>query len=312
VAQKRPDDDPKNRSSAHGKSGSTEARDTALSAARMGRVYLNSDSYSDALAYFVRAEENALRSDMTDAELASLYVDIAACHLGLGRHDKARSYIAQVEELELGSEHDEIRAEAGVVLARTEVKAGRFRKSLVAADRAYALLRKKPDSPLLAEASRVLGTAHAELGNSTGARDCFVDCLVCNRRLGNDEGMAGAYNNLGILAKRSGDLASAIDYFERALEIDRRLDSTPPQQPRRGALQDVEVVGGGDESEKGAGDLRGTRSRARRGFGRVRSGQRLSCAPRLGGSEKALHKRAEREPGGGLSEGGGAGTGVPG
>jgi DNA-binding NtrC family response regulator/tetratricopeptide (TPR) repeat protein len=189
----------------------------------MGRVYLNSDSYSDALAYFVRAEENALRSDMTDAELASLYVDIAACHLGLGRHDKARSYIAQVEELELGSEHDEIRAEAGVVLARTEVKAGRFRKSLVAADRAYALLRKKPDSPLLAEASKVLGTAHAELGNSTGARDCFVDCLVCNRRLGNDEGMAGAYNNLGILAKRSGDLASAIDYFERALEIDRRL-----------------------------------------------------------------------------------------
>jgi DNA-binding NtrC family response regulator/Flp pilus assembly protein TadD len=50
-----------------------------------------------------------------------------------------------------------------------------------------------------------------------------MDCLVCNRRLGNDEGVAGAYNNLGILAKRSGDLSTAIDYFERALEIDSRL-----------------------------------------------------------------------------------------
>lgn len=189
----------------------------------MGQFYLASDSYSDALEYLQRVESDALRSQLSEAEVVSLYTGLARCCLGLGRHDEARSYVEKVAALAARCEDSISAAEADVILAKTEIKSGRFRKSLRAAERAYAVLRKEPDSALLAEASKALGTAHAELGNMTAARDCLIDCLVCNRRLGNEEGVAGAYNNLGILAKRSGDLATAIDYFERSLEIDRRL-----------------------------------------------------------------------------------------
>ena len=203
--------------------GDLSSRGSAISVLRMGQFYLESDSYSDAMAYFLRADEEALRSQLSDDETASLYASLARCYLGLGKHDEARGCAEKVLALAARAGNRTSAAEANVILARTEAKSGRFRKSLRAAEQAYAVLRKEPDSALLAEASKVLGTAHAELGNMTAARDCLTDCLVCNRRLGNDEGVAGAYNNLGIMAKRSGDLSTAIDYFERALEIDRRL-----------------------------------------------------------------------------------------
>jgi DNA-binding NtrC family response regulator/tetratricopeptide (TPR) repeat protein len=189
----------------------------------MGQFYLESDSYSDAMVYFLRADEEARRSQLSNDDVARLYASLARCYFGLGRHDEARSCAEKVSALAARTGNSVTAAEANVILSRTEAKSGRFRKSLREAERAYAVLRKEPDSALLAEASKALGTAHAELGNMTAARDCLIDCLVCNRRLGNDEGVAGAYNNLGILAKRSGDLSTAIEYFERALDIDKRL-----------------------------------------------------------------------------------------
>jgi DNA-binding NtrC family response regulator/tetratricopeptide (TPR) repeat protein len=192
----------------------------------MGQFYLESDSYSDAMVYFLRADEEALRSQLSGDDVALLYASLARCYLGLGKHDEARSCAEKVSALAVRTGNSVMAAEANVILSRTEAKSGRFRKSLREAEQAYAVLRKEPDSALLAEASKALGTAHAELGNMTAARDCLIDCLVCNRRLGNDEGVAGAYNNLGILAKRSGDLSTAIEYFEHALDIDKRLGRT--------------------------------------------------------------------------------------
>jgi len=210
----------------HGDHGDLSSRESAISVLRMGQFYLESDSYSDAMVYFLRADEEALRSQLSDSEVASLHASLARCYFGLGKYDEARNCAQYVGVLAARAGDSTAAAEANVILARTDAKSGRFRKSLHAAEQAYAVLRKEPDSALLAEASKALGTAHAELGNMTAARDCLMDCLVCNRRLGNDEGVAGAYNNLGILAKRSGDLSVAIDYFERALEIDKRLGRT--------------------------------------------------------------------------------------
>ncbi|MFH1690001.1 MAG: sigma 54-interacting transcriptional regulator [Candidatus Eisenbacteria bacterium] len=224
MARKRPDIKPDlSAQRGPGEHGSPNSRESAVSVLRMGQFYLESDSYSDAMEYLKRVDEDALRSQLSDAEVVTLYAGLARCCLGLGRHDEARGHAEKVATLAARREDPVSAAEADVILAKTEGKSGRFRKSLRAAERAYAVLRKEPDSALLAEASKALGAAHAELGNMTAARDCLIDCLVCNRRLGNEEGVAGAYNNLGILAKRSGDLSTAIDYFERSLEIDRRL-----------------------------------------------------------------------------------------
>jgi len=202
---------------------SRSTRDATLTAIRLGDVYLGSDSYSDALGYFVRAGEGELGAELSDAEAAGLYVRIAKCHLGLGDYRSARIHCAKLDNLELADDEISVWAEANVVLARVEIESGRYDEALRAAQKAYETLRTSPDSPLLAEAGKALGVANAELGNITAARDYFTDYLVSQKRLGDEAGLASAYNNLGVLAKRMGDLNGALDHLENALEIDRRL-----------------------------------------------------------------------------------------
>jgi DNA-binding NtrC family response regulator/tetratricopeptide (TPR) repeat protein len=202
---------------------SRSARDAALTAIRLGDVYLGSDSYSDALGYFVQAGGGELGAELSDTEAAELFVRIAKCHLGLGDYRSARSYCAKLDDLELDDDETSVWAEANVVLSRVEIESGRYDEALLAAQKAYEALRTSPDSPLLAEAGKALGIANAELGNITAARDYFTDYLVSQKRLGDEAGLATAYNNLGILAKRTGDLNGALEHLENSLEIDRRL-----------------------------------------------------------------------------------------
>ena len=202
---------------------SRSAREAALTAVRLGHVYLDSDSYSDALGYFTQAVSEALGDKLSDSEVGCTYVSIARCHLGLGSCREARAYCARLDDLELADDESDVWAEANVVLARIEIECGRYAEALRAAEKAYEVLRTRPDGTLLAEAGKALGVANAELGNIKAARDYFTDYLVCQKRLGSDAGLAGAYNNLGILAKRAGDFNGALDYFESALKIDRRL-----------------------------------------------------------------------------------------
>jgi len=204
--------------------GPVTPREDALSSIQMGLVYLDSDSYSDAIECLERAAAESLLTHLETPERAQLFAALARGYVGLGEHDLARSWVDALEAV--GAEDPVVAAEADVILSRIESRAGRFRESLAAAQRAYDVLRDLPESQLLADAAKIMGTAHAELGNVSAARDCLVDCLVTNRRLGDEAGMAGAYNNLGILAKRTGDLSGAIEYFEEALKIDRRLGRT--------------------------------------------------------------------------------------
>lgn len=198
-------------------------RDAVVTAIRLGEMYLESDSYSDALGYYTQAEGDELASKLTPPELAALRVNIAKCYLGLGSYTEARDYCAAAGENDLGEEEGTVLAEADVILARVEIESGRYDEALRAAQKAYGVLRAQPDSKLLAEAGKALGIANAELGNIDAARDYFTDYLVCQKRLGDEAGLASAYNNLGILAKRAGHLNRALELLESSLEIDRKL-----------------------------------------------------------------------------------------
>ena len=205
---------------------SRSARDAALTAIRLGDLYLESDNYSDALGYFVQASEDDLGDALNDEELGLVLVRTAKCHAALGDYREARASIAELDDLELDEESDDVWAEANVVLARIENESGRYDEALRAAQKAYEVLRTRPDSELLAEAGKALGVANAELGNIQAARDYFTDYLVAVKRLDDEAGLAIAYNNLGVLAKRTGDLHAALEHLESALSIDRRLGRT--------------------------------------------------------------------------------------
>ncbi len=202
----------------------TSRKADALSEIRMGILYLESDSYVEAIESFARAAEDPSLERLETTDLARLYSGLARAYVGLGMHEEARSWAEALGTLD--PDDPVMVAESDVIVGRTESRAGRFREALAAAKRAYDVLREGEECALLADASKIMGTAHAELGDTAAARDCFIDCLVTYRRLGNDAGVAGAYNNLGILSKRTGDLGAAIEYFEKAIEIDRRLGRT--------------------------------------------------------------------------------------
>jgi DNA-binding NtrC family response regulator/tetratricopeptide (TPR) repeat protein len=202
---------------------SRSARDAALTAIRLGDVYLESDNYSDALGYFVQASDDELGDALSDDELGAVLVRAAKCYAALGDYKEARATIEELDDLELEDDAEDVWAEANVVLARVENESGRYDEGLRAAQKAYEVLRTRPDSELLAEAGKALGVANAELGNIQAARDYFTDYLVAKKRLGDEAGLAIAYNNLGVLAKRTGDLHTALEHLQSALAIDRRL-----------------------------------------------------------------------------------------
>ena len=121
-----------------GDHGDLSSRGSAISVLRTGQFYLESDSYSDAIVCFLRADEEVLRAQLSDADVASLHASLARCYFGLGKYDAARSCAEKLAALAARTGNSAAAAEANVILSRTEAKSGRFRKSLRAAEQAYA------------------------------------------------------------------------------------------------------------------------------------------------------------------------------
>jgi tetratricopeptide (TPR) repeat protein len=74
------------------------------------------------------------------------------------------------------------------------------------------------DDPQSAEALYGLGSAYLELQKRNNARDCFQRALQV--RASYPGTIPNSWNNLGILSAREGNTDLAIEYFQRALQID--------------------------------------------------------------------------------------------
>jgi tetratricopeptide (TPR) repeat protein len=74
------------------------------------------------------------------------------------------------------------------------------------------------EDPESAEALYGLGSSYLNQGKNSEARDCFEHALKLHASYPGTS--PNAWNNLGILAAREGSTDQAIDYFQRALQID--------------------------------------------------------------------------------------------
>jgi DNA-binding NtrC family response regulator/tetratricopeptide (TPR) repeat protein len=199
------------------------ACEAAQQALAQGDLYLESDSWEEALECYLRIVVDLPGSGLSTSDIARLYLRMARSYYELGRHDEGRACCRSASALAPELDDPLILAESDIVLSRIESDCGRFELVLASAQAAYDVLVTLPDSPLLAAAGERLGMANAELGKVEKARDYFIDCLVCLKRLGDQAGLAHAYNNLGVLAKRTGDLTGALRCLQKSLDIDRRL-----------------------------------------------------------------------------------------
>jgi tetratricopeptide (TPR) repeat protein len=74
------------------------------------------------------------------------------------------------------------------------------------------------DDPSSAEALYGVGSAYLQQQKTKEARDCFLKTVQLHA--GYPGTLPNAWNNLGILAAREGNYDQAIEYFQRALQID--------------------------------------------------------------------------------------------
>ena len=79
------------------------------------------------------------------------------------------------------------------------------------------------DSPLRAEALRVIGSLALNQADYSAARNLFEASLAIRRRLGDPAGLLSALTSLGAVALQEGDHATAEAYFEEALAIQEAI-----------------------------------------------------------------------------------------
>ena len=149
---------------------------------------------------------------------------------------RGRGQVAWLERLE--TEHDNLRSALGWYVAQgdtdcaLQMSGALWRFWYVRSH--YTEGRKWLSDALALPGAEVRNAARARALSGAGnlaynqadydvAQALHEDCLSIWEELGNEAGMAGAYNNLAIIARRRDDYAVAQNLLEKALEINKAL-----------------------------------------------------------------------------------------
>ena len=106
--------------------------------------------------------------------------------------------------------------------------------------KALALDEKIGNEEGMAIAYDNLGDVARTREDLDGAENYFAKALALDEELGNEEGMAIAYGNLGIVARTRGKLDEAVDYWENALALFETIDAKAEVERVQGWLDEVE------------------------------------------------------------------------
>lgn len=84
-----------------------------------------------------------------------------------------------------------------------------------------------------------LGYIYNSKGDNSKALEYYNSSVQVKKELGDDKGVARAYNNIGSIYHEQGVHAKAIEYYTRALDILKKLDS---QREWAGALNNIAII----------------------------------------------------------------------
>jgi adenylate cyclase len=229
----------------------------------LGRLYTKRGGFEKAMEYFNRSR--ALLPQSSTVERAMISNDEAAIFLKKGEYKRAFD-LAQDALKALGEECVEERSELLNTLGNTNFFLGKLDDSLTFFNKSLHLARKCSNEKRIAVAYKNIGQVFLEQGkkwdaekyfkqsltfaqrvgdlflmgkvyNNLGvnysaddlekARENFMNSLDIKRKIGDDDGVAVIFNNIGNLYVRQGELKKALSMFEEALRI-WSLMETPP------------------------------------------------------------------------------------
>ena len=108
-------------------------------------------------------------------------------------------------------------------LAESARRLGRFDDAEALLERARAGFVDVGDRAGEADVLQVTGTVAAQRGDTTLARERYLESLAIRDELGDESGVAALTSNLGIVAQQQGDGSAAREYADRALAIYTKL-----------------------------------------------------------------------------------------
>ena len=123
-----------------------------------------------------------------------------------------------------GPEGEGLRARLLSWYGRFSEEAGRHARAIEYCDRAIVVAEASGEQVALAEALRVRTWASMELGRLDGSADA-ERALAIYEELGELAGQATSLNLIGMAAYWRGDWIAALEYYQRALAVDRRTGS---------------------------------------------------------------------------------------
>ncbi|MCC5025286.1 MAG: tetratricopeptide repeat protein [Candidatus Synoicihabitans palmerolidicus] len=83
------------------------------------------------------------------------------------------------------------------------------------------------DAKLEADGYNALGGVYWRRGNLQIVWEHWLKALRLRESIDDKAGMAASYSNLGMLLDSEGDYPGALEYYQRAWEIDRQIGSAP-------------------------------------------------------------------------------------
>ena len=148
--------------------------------------------------------------------------DLASAYIRLGRRDEALQHIQDSIAVfqELG--HRAYEASAWHILGGTYNQIGEFEKALDAASKGLAIDEVTPydKATLFIQKQQAL----TKLGRYPEAIESINQCITLLEQLGDQHGLATAYNDLGTIAGRNNNPPLSISYFEKVLKINTTLN----------------------------------------------------------------------------------------
>ncbi|OOG64729.1 GGDEF domain-containing protein [Rhodanobacter sp. B04] len=106
-------------------------------------------------------------------------------------------------------------------VASAEVRQGQFDAAIDLLDKNYAALERTHYQPLIAQFNALLAQAYWGKGDITSAEKFATDALANSIKGGYTEALTIAYDQLYLVAKKQGDMVSALAYHEKYMAADK-------------------------------------------------------------------------------------------
>ena len=187
----------------------------------IGDLHFAADDFAGAVDEY----SAALRAPgaLAPAERCRLLLRLSEAEMLRGRNDAALRAIQEARTIARASADPRLNALVAARFCSAYTGLSDYRRARRYGLHAYAVLRDTDQHAVVAKVGVTLGLCLARLGRLDEAVEWLQDAAATFRRIGDEDGLVSALNNLGLIYKNRRQWREAISYFEQALRIDERV-----------------------------------------------------------------------------------------